>query len=145
MSSKLSKKRDSVVRPRSNARNTIENEDDLEEPLPPNDYSLSYFREVNDFEFLLKPAPRGVLIQTCIRVQANMMSADEYELIFEDFADRRSPLLKSQSKTAAGVFYSVNALTPNGGGSSKKIGKVESNFSKKKVLQKIKILKSVII
>lgn len=136
----MSKKRDSVVRPRSNVRSTNENDDDdddLEEPLPPNDFSLTYFREVNDLEFLFKPAPRGLLIQTCIRVQANMMSADEYEVIFEDFADRRSPLLKSQSKTAAGVSYSVNALTPNGGGSSKKIGKVESTFSKKKVSQKV--------
>lgn len=111
------------------------NNNSEEELLPPNNYNSKFFRDMDSLEFLFKQPDRGDFIQSRIRIQTNTISADEYEVVLDDCPNHSQPLLKTKSKTAAGVFYYINTILDDQRGKSpnQKLGKLESNFAKKKV------------
>lgn len=124
---------ESEVRPRTGL--PTENLQDL---VPPNDYSHNFFDGMDDLEFLYRLAPRGTLICCTIRIRPNVIASDEYELILKDCPGKNYPLLTTSAKAVAtGVFYWLKARhnQKNGGDKSRniEIGKLESNFGKKKV------------
>ena len=124
---------ESEVRPR-----TVPPTANLQDLIPPNDYSHSFFDGMDDLEFLYRLAPRGTLVCCTIRIRPNVIASDEYELSFKDCPGKSYPLVTTSAKAVAtGVFYWLKARhSPKNGGdksSNIEIGKLESNFGKKKV------------
>jgi hypothetical protein len=105
--------------------------------LPPNDFNHPYFKELEGLDFLYRPAPRGVLIRCRIRVHAKTLALNDYELRIEGYKSLDQPLLSTTPKNATtGVYLWLHThvyIKHSKSFKAIKIGKLESNFARKKV------------